>query len=423
MLKNNAYNKTMKFNKILLSLGLLLISLSSIYAQPASKVIAGISVDRLKSYDHFIQSEIDQHKISGAVSLIMRNGVIVQNRVFGYRDVENKVAMKTDDLFYIQSMTKPIITVAFMMLFEEGHFLLTDPVSKYIPEFKNMRVIKNIEDGIHGEKETLKSEITIAQLLSHTAGLTHGISGNKFDGEWIKEVFGKPWNNIKERTLSFTTLPMIGQPGKQWYYSAAPDLLSTLIEKFSGKTTDEFLKERIFKPLGMSNTGYNLTEEQMARVVKVYNVETNGTLSLVPRQPQSKDNKVWSGMNGLFSTPEDYLKFCQMLMNHGSWNGKQYLSRKTIDIMTKNHVGDMYIKNNADRQGEGFGYGFAVIEDVAKTNQLGSNGLFYWSGAFNTHFFIDPKENLISIFFTQSNPHDIFYHMKMRQFVYQAIVD
>ena len=112
-----------------------------------------------------------------------------------------------------------------------------------------------------------------------------------------------------------------------------------------------------------------------------------------------------------------------MLMNNGSWKGKQYLSRKTIDIMTKNHVGDLYVKTNADRQGEGFGYGFAVIEDVAKTNQLGSNGLFYWSGAFNTHFFIDPKEKLISIFFTQSNPHDIYYHMKMRQFVYQAIVD
>ena len=413
----------MKLNKILLSLGLFLISVSSIDAQPIAKVIAGISVDKLKSYDHFIENEIEKNKISGAVSLIMRNGEIVQKKVFGYKDIVNKVPMKTDDLFYIQSMTKPIITVAFMMLFEEGHFLLTDPVSKYIPEFKNMRVIKNIEDGIHGETEIIQSEITIAQLLSHTAGLTHGISGNKFDNEWIKEVYWKPWNNIKERTLSFTTLPMIGQPGKQWYYSAAPDLLSTLIEKFSGKTTDEFLKERIFKPLGMNNTGYNLTEEQIERVVKVYNVETNGTLSLAPRQPQSKGNIVWSGMNGLFSTPEDYLKFCQMLMNNGNWKGKQYLSRKTIDIMTKNHVGDLYVKANADRQGEGFGYGFALIEEVAKTNQLGSNGLFYWSGAFNTHFFIDPKEKLISLFFTQSNPHDIYYHMKMRQFVYQAIVD
>ena len=411
----------MKPNKILLSLGLLLLCFPLTYAQPTSKIIAGIAVDRLKPYDNFIQSEIEHHKIPGAVSLIMRNGVIVQNKVFGYKDIANKVAMKTDDLFYIQSMTKPIITVAFMMLFEEGHFLLTDPVSKYIPEFKNMRVIKNIEDGIHGETETLKSEITIAQLLSHTAGLTHGISGNKFDNEWIKEVYSKSWNNIKERTLSFTTLPMIGQPAKQWYYSGAPDLLSTLIEKFSGKTTDAFLKERIFKPLGMNDTGYNLTEEQIARVVKVYNVEANGTLSLAPIQPPSKGNKVWSGMNGLFSTPKDYLSFCQMLMNNGSWKGKQYLSRKTIDIMTKNHVGDLYSKTNSNRQGEGFGYGFAVIDDVVKTNQLGSNGLFYWSGAFNTHFFIDPKENLISLFFTQSNPHDIYYHMKMRQFVYQAI--
>jgi CubicO group peptidase (beta-lactamase class C family) len=413
----------MKFQKFFLFLVLFFVTLAPIHAQQNAKIIAGIAVDKLKPYDTFIQSEIEHHKISGAVSLVMRDGVVVRNKVFGYRDIDKKVPMKTDDLFYIQSMTKPIITVAFMMLFEEGHFLLNDPLSKYLPEFKNMRVIKNIEDGIHGETETLNTEITIAQLLSHTAGLTHGISGDKFDNEWIKEVFAKPWNNIKERTLSFTSLPMIGQPGIQWHYSAAPDILSTLIEKFSGKTTNEFLQERIFKPLGMNNTAYNLTEEQIARVVKVYNIESDGRFVLAPNQPIAKGNTVWSGMNGLFSTPADYLKFCQMLMNNGSWNGKQYLSRKTVELMTKNHVGDLFIKINKDKQGEGFGYGFAVLEDVAKSNNLGSNGLFYWSGAFNTHFFIDPKEKLIALFFTQSNPHDSFYHMKMRQYVYQSIVD
>ena len=173
----------MKFQKFFLFLVLFFVTLAPIHAQQNAKIIAGIAVDKLKPYDTFIQSEIEHHKISGAVSLVMRDGVVVRNKVFGYRDIDKKVPMKTDDLFYIQSMTKPIITVAFMMLFEEGHFLLNDPLSKYLPEFKNMRVIKNIEDGIHGETETLNTEITIAQLLSHTAGLTHGISGDKFDNE------------------------------------------------------------------------------------------------------------------------------------------------------------------------------------------------------------------------------------------------
>ncbi len=382
------------------------------------KIVSGVSIDRLKHYENFIKSEIDQGKIPGAVTLIVRDGVVVQKASYGYSNLSVKTPMTTEDLFFIQSMTKPIITVAFMMLYEEGHFLLNDPVSKYIPEFKNMRVSKDVSKGVAGETEPLEREITIAQLLSHTAGLTHGIGTSQLDKDVMKDYLSKSWPDIKTRTANFIKFPLVGQPGKQWYYSAAPDVLSVLIEKFSGQTTNDFLNERIFKPLGMKDTGYNVPKAQQSHVVKLCSRTEDGKQVVSANQPKVEGNTVWSGVNGLFSTVSDYMIFCQMLMNGGKWNNKQFLSRKTIEQMTYNHTGDLFGRN-----GEVFGFGFAVTQDVAATNNLGSNGIFYWSGAYNTHFFIDPKERLISIFMTQEEPFTAFYHIKMRQLVYQAIVD
>ena len=166
-------------------------------------------------------------------------------------------------------MTKPIITVAFMMLFEEGHFMLTDNVSEYLPEFKHLEVIKDVNDGILGETIAAEKEITIAQLLTHTAGLTHGLRGNRFEKEYNKEYFRQNWPDIKSRANQASKLPLINQPGSKWAYSVAPDIISALIEQFSGMSTNDFLKSRIFKPLNMKDTGYNLTREQQARVVKL----------------------------------------------------------------------------------------------------------------------------------------------------------
>jgi CubicO group peptidase (beta-lactamase class C family) len=407
-------------NKLILTYGLICLSIFNLVAQPSEKLISGISLTRLERYDNFIKSEIAQNKIPGAVTLIMRNGKIVQQSAFGYSDAAKKTPIKSDDLFYMQSMTKPIITVAFMMLYEEGHFLLTDPVSKYLPAFKNMRVSKDVKSGMVGETDTLASEITIAQVMSHTSGLMHGLGANTLEKDFRKQYYGLPFpKDIQGMMERMTKIPMVGQPGKQWNYSAGPDVLSALIEKFSGMSTNDFLNERIFKPLGMTNTGYNLSEAQAARVVKVHGL--NGVL--IPNQPITKGQTIWFGSNALFSTAQDYLEFCQMLLNGGNWKGKQYLSRKTIELMTSNHVGLLYATASKDRIGEGFGFGFAVVTDVAETKSSGSQGLFYWSGANNTHFFIDPKEKLISIFLTQQVPHDYFYHVKMRQMIYQAIAD
>jgi len=209
----------------------------------------------------------------------------------------------------------------------------------------------------------------------------------------------------------------MSQPGEQWYYSAAPDVLSVLIEKFSGIPTNEFLKQRLFDPMGMEHTGYNVAKADSKRIVQNTG-KKDGEIFNAERQVPWTDNVIWSGVNALFSTPGDYLKFCHMLQNGGEFDGRRYLSRKTLEIMTLNHTADLF-----GRPGEGFGLGFAVVDDLAGTGKLGSEGLYYWGGAFNTHFFVDPKEKISMIFFSQSEPFTWYFHDKMRQLVYQAVVD
>ncbi len=407
----------MKPQKLLISVTLLILSFVQVAGQSADKVIAGVSIDRLKHFETFIRSEIEHKNIPGAAVMISRNGTVVYEAAFGSSNISDNVPMKANDLFYIQSMTKPIITVAFMMLYEEGHFQLSDPVSKYIPAFKDLKVSSDVSTGIAGPTVPLNKEITIAHLLSHTSGLTHGLGQTQLDKDFLQQYFVPAWPDIQSRVGAISKSPLMGQPGEQWYYSVAPDVLSVLIEKFSGMSTQDFLIERIFKPIGMKDTGYNLSKAQQARVVKLHS-KSDGNLIVTKEQPKMEGNTVWSGVNALFSTPQDYMLFCRMLLNGGKANGKQLLSRKTIDIMTMNQTGKLY-----DRPGEGFGYGFAVVTDLAATKNLGSPGLFYWGGAFNTHFFVDPKEKLIAIFMTQQAPYTNMYHDRMRQLVYQAIVD
>ena len=405
----------MKAHPVLLT-ALLLFQTTVIISQVqlSAEVIEGISLDRLEHYEDYIKREVSTGRIPGAVTLIARNGETVYRFATGISNPADKRQMKTDDIFYIQSMTKPIITVAFMMLFEEGHFLLTDPLSKYLPAAKDLRVLKDQESGKEGETVPLKREIILADLLSHTAGFSHGLGPTKYEQE-VFAVFSRPHETIEDRVNEFLSMPLTGQPGEQWAYSIAPDILSVLIGKFSGRSTDDFLEERIFTPLGMKDTGYNLTKEQQARVVRVQGENPGGGLTTEPRM---EGNTVWSGVNALYSTADDYMQFCQMLLNGGRWKGTQLLSPKTVELMTLNHSGDLF-----GTPGEGFGYGFAVVDDLAATDNLGSRGIYYWAGAFNTHFYIDPKEKLISIFFTQLGTFDFYYHHKLRQLVYQAIVD
>jgi len=403
----------------LVTFALLFISLGGVSAQQVKTDLSanGISQERLNRYEDFLKQEIKNGKIPGAVSLISRNGKVVHDATFGFASLDDKKQMQKDNIFHLMSMTKPIVSVAFMMLHEEGHFFLTDPVSKYLPQFKDLKVAKDIELP-NGATEPLNTEVTINHILTHTAGFSHGLGSSELDKAVSKALYFEPQESIETRVNTLASLPLMSQPGEQWYYSASPDVLALLIEKFSGMNAAEFLQKRIFDPLGMNDTGYNIAKENHDRWVPVHNFNKEGKMVNSEQQLPIDGNKVYGGTHGLFSSAGDYMKFCQMLLNNGQANGKQFLSSKTIDLMTMNQIGDLRAG-----PGAGFGFGFGVTTDVAASKALGSVGQYYWGGAYSTYFFIDPEEELIAILMTQVQPYSDYYNKMMRQFVYQTIID
>lgn len=372
-------------------------------------------LERLKRFDHYLENEMDANKIPGAVLLINQHGQDVYSKSYGSREKGVELGMPKDEIFYIQSMTKPIVSIAFMMLYEEGHFQLSDKVSKYIPSFKDMHVATETS-GEDFKTVPAESEITIKQVLSHTAGLSHGLSGTDLDNHIARSLYFTPHDDIEARVEMLASLPLIGQPGEQWYYSASPDILARLIEIFSGMTCAEFLQSKIFDPLNMKDTGYNIKEGQENRAATLYQTTPDGTLKRGDRQTKATGHSVYGGTHGLFSTASDYMSFCKMLLNDGKANGHQFIGRKTLELMTMNHLGDIPYS-----AGQGFGLGFGILTDVADNAALGSEGSYYWSGAYNTYFFIDPEEDMAAILMMQFAPYTNFYSDKLRQFVYQAM--
>ncbi|WP_297337122.1 serine hydrolase domain-containing protein [Algoriphagus sp.] len=377
-----------------------------------------LSQERLKRYDQFLETEITTGKIPGAVVLIYKDGKKAYEKAYGLSDIEAQTPMQSDQIFYIQSMTKPIATVALMMLYEEGKFFLTDPVENYIPEFKNLQVLNDPEDGKNGETVPAKQKITISQILSHTAGFSHGLGSTQQEIDVRDALYAQPHETIESRVKALASIPLIGQPGEQWYYSASPDIAARLVEILSGQPFDRFLKERLFDPLDMKDTGYNLNDEQAKRMVSLHGYSKEGKLIKMPNQTKTSGNRVFGGTHGLFSTALDYSIFARMLLNKGNWNGKQYLSPKTIELMTQNHIEGLPYDS-----GHGFGLGFGIMVDLADADILGSEGQYFWSGAYCTYFFIDPKEKMVSFLMTQKNQYSDYYSDKMRQMVYQAIIE
>ncbi|MEL7122013.1 MAG: serine hydrolase domain-containing protein, partial [Bacteroidota bacterium] len=284
--------------------------------------------------------------------------------------------------------------------------------------FKDMKVLVDPSKGIESETVELESPITIRQLFTHTAGFTHGLSGSAADRAYMQKIYFKQHENIAESVDVMAQLPLFYQPGTKWVYSNSPDILSALIEHFSGMTTAKFLEERLFKPLGMKDSGYNLSPEQQERMVKLHTYNSDRKIILSPRQTPTTGNKVFRGANALFSSAPDYMQFCKMILNNGSLNGTQFLSKKTIEILSMDHANGL-----CPYDGLGFGLGFAVMTNVAESGQLGSLGQLSWGGAYSTYFFIDPKEELATMLFTQVSPYQLYYTNMMRQFVYQAIID
>ncbi len=408
-----------------LLVGCLITMATSLIAQQKMAVnpaAAGFSKERLARLDAFLDKEIVVGNIPGAISLIYRKGAVAQHKTHGYSNLATKEKMELDEIFYIQSMTKPIVTVGIMMLYEEGYFELNDPISKYFPAFKDMSVANFVDVAGSDEKKMeltpADKQITIAHCLSHTAGLSHGLGASEIDQMYLKTLYFQPHKTIEDRVMAMSKLPLVAQPDKVWYYSAAPDVLALLIEHFTGQTCSDYLEEKLFKPLGMDDTGYNVAAAENDRIVTLHHKNKAGTLEpFTQRQPVGQGNTVFGGTHALFSTASDYLRFCQMLMNNGKYNGQQFLGRKTIELMTADRVGDKL------PGAYGFGLGFGVKTDLAASGQLDTEGVYYWSGAFCTYFFIDPKEELISLLMMQIEPYSDYYNRKFRQLVYQAIVD
>ncbi len=397
---------------------------------PAKPETVGVSSERVARIDNVLNDYVTKGNIPGAVALIVRNGKIVYEKAFGYSDVENKTPLKNDNIFRIASQSKAITSLAVMMLWEEGKFVLDEPVSKYIPEFKDSKVLVtfNEKDSSY-TAEPAKSEITIRQLLTHSSGIDYASIGTRE----LKAIYAKAQvpsgigiSNtsvvLADKIKALAKLPLKNHPGEKWLYGLNTDVLGYLIEVLSGMTFDEFLRQRIFKPLGMNDTYFYLPKEKQSRLVKLYEVKNNSLTKpkevydrVNPDYPNS-DGKYFSGGAGLSSTVQDYAKFLQLFLNKGEYNGVRLISRKTVELMLTNQL-QLPITEKF-----GLGFGLETMENDYKSPV--SIGSFNWGGAFNTHYWADPKEKLIGIIFTNmySSP-SWSIGDKYRVLVYQAIVD
>ncbi len=392
----------------------------------------GISNERLERISSMISGAVEENVIPGAVAIVCRNGKIVYQKAFGYSDVENKRAFKVDDIFRIASQSKAITTTAAMMLWEEGKFNLDDPVSKYIPEFKNPVLLDRfyMKDSSYTTKPAGK-EITIRHLMTHTSGLGYGvIDGDErfkaiYKKAGITDLFSTEPITIAESVKKLARLPLHHVPGEKYTYSEGLDVLGYLIEIWSGQSFDQYLSEHIFKPLGMKDTYFYLPETKSARLVEVQTKDAQGNWVHFTddfydvNYPKTGAKMFFSGGAGLSSTVFDYATFLQMFLNKGELNGQRLLSRKTVEFMLMNQVGDLHAKD------AGFGLGFAILnEKGAADGGKGSEGTFRWGGYFNTQYFADPVENVIGIIMKQTQRTGGDYTGdRFKQLVFQSIDD
>jgi CubicO group peptidase (beta-lactamase class C family) len=391
----------------------------------------GLSNERLQRIGMVMNEHVAKGHIAGAIGLIARRGKVGYFETYGFQDKEANVSMRQDTIFRMYSMTKPITGVAVLLLYEEGKFYLTDPVSKYLPELANMKVAVVETDPQTGKKTRYtvpaKREITILDLMRHTSGIDYR-GPEDADGKLIYEKIGTNSTDqtIAEMVKKIGQAPLVHQPGTMWEYGLSMDVLARLVEVISGKPYDKFLEERIFKPLAMVDTGYRVPPEKASRFAKLYAPADGGSIKVNTTPAQTSYLKPavnFGGGSQLVSTATDYLRFCQMLLNGGELEGVRILSRKSVELMTADHLGDMP-RASLLPSGYGFGFTMAVSRGVGKTGGIGSEGEYYWGGAAGTRFWIDPKEQMIGIFMIQILPHtNLTYGSQFRQLAYQAISD
>jgi CubicO group peptidase (beta-lactamase class C family) len=391
----------------------------------------GMSEERLAIIDNMLTQSIEKKQIPGAVALIARNGKIVYYKSFGMAENETKRNLKRDDIFRIASQSKAITATAVMMLWEEGKFSLDDPISRYIPEFKNVQILDSLNkiDTTYFTSPA-KKEITIRHLLTHTSGIGYGIIDNDqfskiYQKAGIIDLFTTRPVTIEENIKKLAELPLHHEPGKQFTYSEGLDVLGYFIEIMSGKPLDEFFRERIFEPLGMNDTYFYLPDSKNSRLVPVQTFRNDKWIRYTNANydtdyPIKGSKTFFSGGAGLSSTAKDYATFLQMYLNNGELNGVRLLSRTTVQVILANQIGDLL-----GNSGAGYGLAFGVLnQDGENMGGRGSNGTFNWGGYFNTQYFADPEEDIIGILMKQTQ--DIKGDetgWKFRQLVGQAIDD
>jgi CubicO group peptidase (beta-lactamase class C family) len=396
-------------------------------AQPET---VGISSERLEYLSDALQEYVDDGELVGAVALVARRGKVVYLEAFGQRDRESASLMQSNTIFRIASQTKALISVGVMMLQEEGRLLISDPVGKYLPEFQETTVAVPKEDGGY-VVENAKRAITIRDLLTHTAGIGYGmgVASDRWQAADIQGwYFAHRDEPIRATVSRMATLPFDAQPGEQFVYGYSTDILGALIERISGEPLDDYLHARIFLPLGMQDTHFYLPEGKRDRLSVVYSTTDEGDLERAP-DPGGMvgqgayvegPRKSFSGGAGLLSTATDYAKFLQMMLNEGSFNGHRLLSPKTVELMTVDHLAEAsYLWTN----GTGFGLGFSVLNDLGARGEPGSVGEFGWGGAYHSTYWVDPKEELVVVYFTQVIPADgLDDQGKLRALIYQALM-
>ena len=380
----------------------------------------GFSAERLRHFDTAVRAEVDAGRIPGFVMIVARDGHVVLSSAYGKQDPVAGTPMTPDSIFRIYSMTKPIVSVAAMILVEEGRMQLADPVTKYIPELKDLKV--GVDKGGSLELVAAKRPITIQDLMRHTSGFTYGVFGKSL----VKDLYTKNGVDRSDHTnvefvKKLATVPLAYQPGTTWEYSRSTDVLGHVIERVSGQDLDRFLDERILKPLGMRDTAFYVEPAKHARIAEPF-VKEPGSSTPTNMLKVREKPKYLAGGQGLVSTAGDYLRFAQMMLNGGELDGVRIVSKKTVDYMTSDHLGGIRGPAYLPGPGYGFGLGVKVRTSAGEADSPGSLGDYDWGGAGGTYFWVDPKERLIGVWMMQAPANRVHYRRMMRAMVYGALM-
>ena len=397
----------------------------------------GFSSERLERLHSLMQQAVDQKQVAGIVTILARHGKVVDYRTYGQRDMAAAAPMTKDVIFRDYSMTKPLTGVAMMILYEQGKWLPSDPIAKYVPEFAHLKVYKGLDADGKMILVDPDHAPTMRELMSHTAGFTYGFFGNTPVDAMYRDAHPLDSKNLQEFIETIAKLPLLYQPGKGWTYSMSMDIEGYIVEKLSGQTLPDFMRDNIFKPLDMKDAAFYVPAEKRDRFSAVYNTGPSGELSLVASSPSGRSTDYTteptmpSGGGGMVSTAQDYFRFAQMMLNGGELDGKRILSPATVKLMTSNHVptelltGQYSIGAQVMRPGFGYGYNCAVVFDPPEANLPEGKGTFFWDGAAGTWFWVDPTNDVVFIGMIQRmlGPASPNLEFESRSVVYGALVN